>query len=168
MITSPRQAALQASLDQACGTSTELGWDRKAAAHAEFFTALADATGDPRLTPVFNHAARFAYDLMIGAGPAANGIVRNSRKRMLAHLRAGDAEQAALEMEGHLRILHFMGRLAAPPARRAAAQLQTQQSPAFGTHAAERRPRESPVADHDRADRGSPESVETLMWPPLT
>jgi hypothetical protein len=58
---------------------------------------------------------------MIGAGPAANGIVTNSRKRMLAHLRAGDAEQAALELEEHLRILHFMGRLASPPAQRASA-----------------------------------------------
>jgi GntR family transcriptional regulator, transcriptional repressor for pyruvate dehydrogenase complex len=121
MITSPRQAALQASLDQACDTPTGVGWDRKAAAHAEFFTALADATGDPRLTPVFNHGAGFAYNLMIGAGPAANGIVTNSRKRMLAHLRAGDAEQAALEMEEHLRILHFMGRLASLPAQRASA-----------------------------------------------
>jgi GntR family transcriptional regulator, transcriptional repressor for pyruvate dehydrogenase complex len=141
MITSPRQAALQASFDQACGTSTGVGWERKAAAHAEFFTALADAAGDSQLTPVFNHGVRFAYDLMIAAGPAANGIVTNSRKRMLAHLRAGDAEQAALEMEGHLRILHLMGRLAAPPASRAAAQLQTQQSPVFDAPAAECRPR---------------------------
>jgi DNA-binding FadR family transcriptional regulator len=140
-ITSQRQAALQASLDQACDTPTGFGWGRKAAAHAEFFTALAEAAGDPRLTTVFNHGAGLVYDLMMDAGPAANGIVTNSRKRMLAHLRAGDAEQAALEMEKNLGILHFMGRLAGPPVRRASAQLKTKQPPVSDTHAAERRPR---------------------------
>ena len=120
-ISRPRQAALQASLDQARDTPAGFGWDRKAAAHAEFFTALADAAGDPCAAPVLNHGAGLAYDLMIGAGRAADGIVTNSRKRVLAYLRAGDAEQAALEMEKHLRILRFMGRLATPPARRASA-----------------------------------------------
>jgi DNA-binding GntR family transcriptional regulator len=117
--TSPCQAVLQASLDQARDTPAGSGWDRKAAAHAEFFTALADVAGDPCAAPVLNHGAGLAYDLMIGAGRAADGIVTNSRKRMLAYLRAGDAEEAALEMEKHLRILHFMGRLAIPPVRRA-------------------------------------------------
>jgi DNA-binding FadR family transcriptional regulator len=110
-ITSPRPAALQASLDQACAVPSDLGWERKAAAHAEFFTALADAAGDPRLRPVLGQCARLAYDLMITAGRGADGIVTNSRKRVLAHLRVGDTEQAGLEMEKHLRMLHFMTRL---------------------------------------------------------
>lgn len=120
-ITSPRLAALQAAVDQARAVPAGLGWERKAVAHAEFFNALADAAGDPRLTPVFNHGAGLAYDLMVAAGRGADRIVTNSRKRVLAHLRAGDADEAALEMEKHLRILHFMTRLTAPAAQRASA-----------------------------------------------
>ncbi len=42
-------------------------------------------------------------------------------ERMVAYIRAGDAEQAALEMEEHLRILQVMSRLATPSALRASA-----------------------------------------------
>jgi DNA-binding GntR family transcriptional regulator len=35
-------------------------------------------------------------------------------RMMLAHLRAGDGDAAALEMERHLRSLLYMGRLARP------------------------------------------------------
>lgn len=45
------------------------------------------------------------------AGPAANGMILSSRQRLLAYMRAGDADGAALEMEKHLRGLHFMSRL---------------------------------------------------------
>jgi DNA-binding GntR family transcriptional regulator len=119
-IAGPGLAALQAGLDQACAIP-KLYWERRAAAHAEFLNALADAAGDPQLTPVFSSGAGFAYDLMITAGPAADGIVINSRNRLLARLRAGDADEVAAEVEEHFRILHFMGRLAAPPAQRASA-----------------------------------------------
>ncbi len=120
-ITSARQMALRSCMDQACSIPAELGWERKAAAHAEFFNALADATDDPRLGRLFCHGAGFAHDLMITAGRAADGMVANSRKRMLACLCAGDADEAAREMEKHLKTLHFMGRLTAPQARRASA-----------------------------------------------
>ena len=120
-IPGPRLANLGASLDQACGVPVQCGWERKAAAHAEFFNALADAAADPRLAPVFGQGAGFAYDLMITAGRGADGIVINSRRRMLAALRAGDVDEAALAMEKHLRTLHFMGRLAVPSGQRASA-----------------------------------------------
>ena len=57
-------------------------------------------------------AAGLAYDLMIAAGRAADGMITSSRQRLLAHLSGGDPEGAALEMERHLRVLHYMGRLA--------------------------------------------------------
>jgi DNA-binding FadR family transcriptional regulator len=114
-ITSAGQAALQASLDQARATPVEFGWERKAAAHAGFFNALADAAPDSCAAPVLNFGAGYVYDLMISSGRAADGIVVNSRRRMLAHLRAGDHEEAAYEMEKHLRVLRFMRRLAARP-----------------------------------------------------
>ena len=49
---------------------------------------------------------------MISAGHAADIIVVNSRRRMLACLRAGDPAGATREMESHLYALNFMGRLA--------------------------------------------------------
>ncbi|HEX6453175.1 MAG TPA: hypothetical protein VF060_27410 [Trebonia sp.] len=110
--TTPRLAALQASLNQACRIPAGLWWDRKAAAHAEFFNALADAA-DPCAALVLNYAAGFVYDLMITAGRAADGMTIDSRRHVLAHLSAADLDGAALEMERHLRILSVMSRRAA-------------------------------------------------------
>jgi len=55
-------------------------------------------------------------DLIRTVGPAANGMIISSRRRLLAHLRAGDADAAEREMETHLRVLHHMWRLAIPVA----------------------------------------------------
>jgi DNA-binding GntR family transcriptional regulator len=107
----PGRRALQASLDLACAVPAGSGWERKAAAHAGFFTALADASQDACATPVLHNGAGFAYQLMLGAGRTADGIVINSRRRMLVSLRSGNLEDAALEMERHLLVLSFMGRL---------------------------------------------------------
>jgi hypothetical protein len=41
-------------------------------------------------------------------------MIISSRRRLLAHLRAGDADAAEREMEANLRVLHFMWRLARP------------------------------------------------------
>jgi DNA-binding GntR family transcriptional regulator len=120
VITSPGQAALQASVDEACRIPSRPNWERRAAAHAGFFTALAKAAGDPCAAPVLNHGAKLAYDLLMGAGSAADGIVINSRRRMLTHLRAGHPYRAALEMEEHLQILRLMDRLATSAARASA------------------------------------------------
>jgi DNA-binding GntR family transcriptional regulator len=119
-LTGSHLRALQASLDQACAIPAGFSWDRKAAAHAEFFNALADAGtsagADPRLARALSSGAGLVYHLMLTVGCAADGIVINSRKWMLAHLHAGDAHAAAREMESHLRVLHFMSRPAAPSA----------------------------------------------------
>jgi DNA-binding GntR family transcriptional regulator len=120
-ITTARLANLQASVKQACDIPAGFPWDHKAAAHAEIFGVLADATGDPWAARTLNLGAGLAYDLMMAVGRVADGMAANSRKRMLAHLRAGDAGAAALEMEKHLRVLSFMCRLAQLPARRASA-----------------------------------------------
>jgi DNA-binding FadR family transcriptional regulator len=45
-------------------------------------------------------------------GPAANGMIISAHRRLLAHLRAGDADGAARELAGHLAALHYMWRLA--------------------------------------------------------
>jgi DNA-binding FadR family transcriptional regulator len=111
-MTSPHLAALQDSVNQACGLPAEAHWDRKAAAHARFFNVLANVTDHPRSGPVLDDGARLAYELMLAAGRNADGMVITSRRQLLRCLRAGDAEQAAVEMEKHLRVLQFMWRLA--------------------------------------------------------
>jgi len=116
---SPRSlAALHESTDAACRLPADAEWDRKAAAHAAFLSVLAEAAGDPVVAPVLVSGGDLAYELMLTAGRAANGIVTNSRRRFLDRLRVGDAEGAALELELHFRTLQFMCRLAGGPAGR--------------------------------------------------
>jgi hypothetical protein len=60
--------------------------------------------------------------LMLAVGRAADGMITSSRRRLLASLRAGDAEGAALEMGKHLRGLLYMWRLALPGSRAAVSE----------------------------------------------
>ena len=108
----PHLKALQESVEEACRLPADEGWDRKAAAHAEFFRVLAEVANDPVVAPVLASGRELAYDLMVVAGRAADGIVVNSRRRFLECLCAGDVEGAAFEFGKHLRILHVMYRLA--------------------------------------------------------
>jgi DNA-binding GntR family transcriptional regulator len=110
---SPRhRSALHDSVKEACHLPAESGWDRKAAAHAAFFSVLAEAAGDAVVAPVLIMGGELAYDLMVTAGRAADGIVMNCRRRFLEYLRLGNAERAAQVLEEHLRVLDFMCRLA--------------------------------------------------------
>lgn len=103
---------LRRSVEQACLMPRSLGWDRGATAHAEFFGLLAGAAGHPQLARVLSSGAGLAHHLMVTAGPAVGPLTANSRRRLLAFLAAGDPGGAAHEMESHLRVLRFMGRLA--------------------------------------------------------
>jgi hypothetical protein len=105
---------LHKSVERACCLTARSQWDRKAAAHAELFRLLADVVDDPLLAPQLTGAAASAREMMLAVGHAADGMIVSSRRRLLAHLRAGDGEGAALEMEAHLRVLHYMWRLARP------------------------------------------------------
>ncbi len=105
-----RLTALHDSVERACGFAARSQWDRKAAAHAEIFSQLADVADDPRLT----ESAAFAHELILAVGRAADGMIISSRRRLLSHLHAGDSEKAELEMEKHLRALLYMRRLALP------------------------------------------------------
>ena len=51
---------------------------------------LGDAAGDPVLVRLAGLAAGWTYGLAVAAGPAADGIILGSRRRLLGHLRAGD------------------------------------------------------------------------------
>jgi hypothetical protein len=104
--------ALHASVDQASCLPARPDWGRKATAHLELFTILGDVTGDTDLAGLVNSAAGRLHDLAMTVGPAADGIILSSRRRLLRQLRAWDADGAALEVERHLERLHFMERLA--------------------------------------------------------
>jgi hypothetical protein len=111
--------ALHASFDQASCLPARPDWRRKATAHLELFAILGDLTGDCDLEVLVSSATRRLHKLAMTVGPAADGIILGSRRRLLTQLRAWDADGAALEMERHLERLHFMERLAggADPAK---------------------------------------------------
>ena len=115
-ITGPTLKRLLDSVDQAACLPARPGWERKAAAYAEIFRLLADVAGGPLMVGQYGGQARHIRDLMCTVGPVANGMITSSRRRLIDRMRAGDADGAALEMENHLRALHYMWRLA-PGAR---------------------------------------------------
>ncbi len=111
-MTAQHLKALQDSVGQARTLPARFAWDRKATAHAQILNLLADVITDhPVPALLLNRAAGAIHDLMLTVGPAADGIVLSSRRRLLDLIRAGDADGAAAEMEQHLRRLQFMWRL---------------------------------------------------------
>ena len=105
-------SALHDSVERAFCLAAGSQWDSKAAAHAEIFDLLADVADDPTLAPLLKGGAVYVRELMLAVGRAADGMIVSSRRRLLAHLGARDWEGASLEIERHLRCLHFMWRLA--------------------------------------------------------
>ena len=87
---------------------------RQAAATAddEIFGLLAETAGDPGVAGVLRLGSNMVRDLAAAAGPLADGIISNSNQRLLAHVRAADADAAEQEVEKLLRCLHVMWRLA--------------------------------------------------------
>jgi DNA-binding GntR family transcriptional regulator len=112
--------ALDDSVEQACCLPAGFAWDRKVTAHAELVNLLADATGDPVLALILRAVPGQLYDLMSAVGPAADSIIAASRRRLMARLRAGDADGAAREMEQHLGGLLWLRR---PPEDDAASDI---------------------------------------------
>ena len=112
---------LHDSVERACGLAGRSHWGRKAAAHAEIFSLLADLVDDPLLAGRAGHVR----EMMLAVGRAADGMIVSSWRRLLAHVRAGDGEGAALEMERRLRGLLYMWRLALPGRMAAASEAVT-------------------------------------------
>jgi hypothetical protein len=117
-MTPPYLTALHDSVEQACYPPSRFDWDRKAASHAEIVNLLADTVGDPALAVLVRDVPGQLHDLMVAVGPTASGIIAGSRRRLLALLRAGDADGAAREMEQHLGALLRMRRVSGRPSPR--------------------------------------------------
>ena len=111
-MTAPQLEAVSESIDQAARVPARSQWERKAAAHAEIFGLLGDATGYPALAQRAGIAAGWVNDVALAVGPGADGMILSSRRRLLRCLRIRDADGAGREMEHHLRGLHYMWRLA--------------------------------------------------------
>jgi WhiB family redox-sensing transcriptional regulator len=108
-LTGAALAAVRDSVQQASGLPARTGWERKATAHAEIFRLLAETAGEADELAM----AGLIRELILTVGPVADGMIISSRQRLLARLGAGDAAGAAVEMEGHLRVLFHLGRLSA-------------------------------------------------------
>ena len=100
--------ALTDSIEQVCCLPATFAWDRKATAYAEIVNLLADAAADPVLALLVRNVPGHLYDLMVTAGPAADDIIAGSRRRLLALIRARDADGAGREMERHVEGLSWI------------------------------------------------------------
>jgi WhiB family transcriptional regulator, redox-sensing transcriptional regulator len=99
--------SLSDSVEEASRMPSQPGWARKAAAYAGTFRLLAEATGDR--AP--DGTAGLVRDLMTAVGPGANGMIVSAHRRLLAHLRTGNADHAARDLANHLSALHYMWRI---------------------------------------------------------
>ena len=93
---------MRASVDRACALPAGAGWERKAAAHAEFHYLLAEATGAAGYALLARSMGGSLREIITLAGPVAERLIIASRRRMLLHLGSRDADGAALEMEDHM------------------------------------------------------------------
>jgi len=103
-------AMLQDSVQFAAGLPARARWDRRAAAHGQVLTVLAAAADDSVVAAILGSGAEHLRDLAIGAGPESAGMLASSHRRLLTHVRAGDTDAAAAEIEGLFRALHVMHR----------------------------------------------------------
>jgi GntR family transcriptional regulator, transcriptional repressor for pyruvate dehydrogenase complex len=96
------------SIEQVCCLPATFAWNRKATAYAEIVNLLADAAGDPVLVLLVRNLPGHLYELMVTVGPAADYIIASSRRRLLALIRARDADGARREMEQHVEGLSWI------------------------------------------------------------
>jgi hypothetical protein len=80
--------------------------------HGRVFALLAADVDGPAAARVLILGAGVVRDLALAGGPAADGVITASNRRLLAHLRARNADAAEREVERQLKCLHFMWRLA--------------------------------------------------------
>jgi GntR family transcriptional regulator, transcriptional repressor for pyruvate dehydrogenase complex len=112
--------ALSDSIEQVCCLPATFGWDRKATAYAEIVNLLADAAADPVLALLARNVPGHLHELMVTVGPTADDSIAGSRRRLLALIRARDADGAGREMEQHVEGLSWIAERRCVPVREAA------------------------------------------------
>lgn len=106
-----------AHVEQGIRLPRKPGWERKAAAHAQLYLLLADAADDPVVASVLRMGAVLVRDLAVTAGPGTDRMITSAHRRLLAHIRAADADAAEHETDSYLRGLYDKSHLAAAPTR---------------------------------------------------
>lgn len=104
-------AALEENIRQAEVETRAGNLVAKTQLNIQFHMLLAATTGNPVLTmvmgAVMNILREFILREFIGPVGSLMGMdVIHSRRRLLKHMRAGDADKAVAEMERHLKALH--------------------------------------------------------------
>ena len=89
----------------------------------EFHNLLAATTGNPVLIMTMNAMMGILREFVGQVGSVMGLDVIQSRRRLLRHMHAGDADRAVAEMEKHLKVLHahyreVAARIKAPPPRK--------------------------------------------------
>lgn len=72
----------------------------------EFHNLLAATTGNPVLIMTMNAMMNILREFVGQVGSVMGMDVIHSRRRLLRHMHAGDADKAVAEMEKHLKVLH--------------------------------------------------------------
>jgi GntR family transcriptional regulator, transcriptional repressor for pyruvate dehydrogenase complex len=108
---------LEANVEQAEHFTRTEEWERRSVVNHEFLDLLAAATANPVLE-IFQHSVTEVIREIVSAiGPIPGEALLESRRRLLAHLRARDAEGAAAEMDRHLEWVHatWLGEVTTDP-----------------------------------------------------
>jgi DNA-binding FadR family transcriptional regulator len=84
---------MESNVAEASRLPAEGDWDRKALVHVEFHNLLADATGNPVLIVLMRSLSDLLRQLVLAIGPSADDVILQSRRRLLTHLRNGNADR---------------------------------------------------------------------------
>jgi GntR family transcriptional regulator, transcriptional repressor for pyruvate dehydrogenase complex len=101
-------AALEANVEAATQADAADRFDERQRLHREFHLILARATRTPIIAITMEGVMEIMGHFIAGIGPSGNAFTLPSRRRLLQHLRARDADAAVKEMA---RFLDRMQRL---------------------------------------------------------
>lgn len=99
-------AALEGNVARAEGATRSGDSPERTRLNIEFHNLLGVATGNPLLAMLMSAVMNVLRELAEYAGPVMGMAVIDSRRRLIEHIRARDADKAVAEMEGLLKALH--------------------------------------------------------------
>jgi GntR family transcriptional repressor for pyruvate dehydrogenase complex len=108
--------ALEDNVRRASSLTDAGDWESRALVNHEFLDLLAMATGNPVFVMLQSSITEMVRDIVSAVGPTRGEGILQSRRRLLTHLRARDADAACKEMETHLKKVHAVW-LGARPVR---------------------------------------------------
>lgn len=104
-ITEEDLQALEANVEAAIRAQKANNFEERAELHRQFHNILAGATRNPIIQVTMEGMMEVMRQFIKGIGPSENPYTLPSRRRLIAHLRARDADAAVLEMTKFLKRL---------------------------------------------------------------